>query len=74
MKRLSAKIENILELLGDGNYHELNELQDKTGLTQKQTRVVAEFLTEYGFVEMSQDEKMKISRNAKKLLVPTASK
>ena len=71
MKQLSSKLQNILELLGDGRCHGLDELQEETGLSQKQIRTVVEFLTEYGFAEMSRDEKMKISMAAKKLCAQT---
>ena len=62
-------MKNVLELLSDGGYHVLDELQEKTGLSQRQIRAIVEFLTEYGFTEMSEDEKMKISNEGKKLFV-----
>ena len=62
-----------LQFLGDGRFHGLNELQQKTELNDKQTKQVVAFLTEFGFAEMSYgNEKVKISEAARKLFAQTA--
>jgi len=74
VKPLSSKLQGILELLGDGRFHELNELQKETELSEKQTREIVAFLTEYGFVETNNgNEKVRISKAARKLLTQTTT-
>ena len=69
---MSAKLQNILELLSDGEFHELEELQMKTELNEKQTRTIVEFLTEYGFAEMHhENEKVRINKSTRNLLEKT---
>ena len=69
MKQLSSKLGSILELLGDGKYHGVEELQEEIELSAEQTREILTFLTEYGFAEMNQrNEKARIRKDAKKLL------
>ena len=74
MKPLSSKLQGILELLGDGRFHGLNDLQKETELSEKQTREIVAFLTEYGFVETKNgNEKVRISKAARKLLAQTTT-
>ena len=69
---MSTKLQNILELLSDGEFHRLEYLQMKTGLNEKQTKAAAKFLTEYGFIEKNnENEKIRISKAAKILLTQT---
>jgi hypothetical protein len=71
---LSSKLQDILELLGDGKFHGLDELQVRTRLSEKQAREVVAFLTEYGFAEMNrQKTKIRVSKDAKRLLTETAT-
>ena len=72
VKQLPSKLQNILELLDDGRLHGLDELQEKTELSEKQTRELVAFLTEYGFAEINHGNKnVRISQAAKKLLAQT---
>jgi len=65
-------LQNILELLSDGEFHGLEELQMKTELNEKQTRTIVEFLTEYGFAEMHhENEKVRINKSTRNLLEKT---
>jgi DNA-binding IclR family transcriptional regulator len=65
-------LQDILELLCDGNCHSLYELQVGAQLSESQTRAAVEFLTEYGFAEMTDhDQKVRISNTARKLLEKT---
>ena len=74
MKKLPSKFEGILELLDDGRFHELAELQEETQLNKNQTRTIVEFLAEYGFAEMNKgNNKVRISKAAKKLLAQTTT-
>jgi hypothetical protein len=50
----------------------LHELQVGAQLSESQTRAAVEFLTEYGFAEMTDnDQKVRISNTARKLLEKT---
>ena len=70
--QLSTRLQDILELLCDGNCHSLYELQVGAQLSESQTRTTVEFLTEYGFAEMTDnDQKVRISEIARKLLEKT---
>ena len=67
-------MQTFLELLGDGGFHGLNELLQKTELNDKEAKQVVAFLTEFGFAEMSYgNEKVRISKAARKLLAQTTT-
>ena len=62
-----------MELLSDGKFHGLEDLQMETELNVKQTKAAVEFLTEYGFMETNNgNKKVKISKAAKKLFAQKA--
>jgi len=70
---LSAKLQEILELLSDGKSHGLEDLQNKTKLNIKQTEAAVEFLTEYGFMETENgNRKVRISKAAERLFAQKA--
>ena len=72
MKKLASKFEGILELLDDGRFHALDELQEGTELSENQTKTIVAFLAEYGFAEMNKgNDKVRISKAAKKLTAQT---
>ena len=69
---MSSKFESILELLGDGRFHALDELQEEIELNENQTRAIVVFLAEYGFAEMKKgNDKVRISKAARKLSAQT---
>ena len=67
MKKLASKLRHILELLCDGRCHSLVELQTGGSLNEKQVREVTDFLTAFGFTEMTGNQKLRIREDAKKL-------
>lgn len=68
VKQLSSKLRGIIDLLCDGNYHSQSELQNAEQLKEYQTRAVIEFLTEFGFAEMrNENAQLKITNVARKL-------
>ncbi len=74
MKKLPSKLQGILEFLGDGKFHELDELQEGTGLSEKQAKEVLAFLAEYGFVLLNRDQsKVRVTQGTKRLLAQTAT-
>lgn len=60
-------IEQILRLLRDGQWHDLNEIADITRLSNVKLQIVTEFLTKYGFVKLDRKKgKVKLSHLIKK--------
>jgi len=57
VKRVATKLQGILELLGDGRFHGLDELQEETELSENETRAIVSFLAEYGFAEILEPRK-----------------
>lgn len=67
-----SKITMILEMLGDGKWHEIEELQLRLGLNEHKVQEITTFLNKYDFVKIDKEhEKVKINRNFQKLLVQT---
>lgn len=55
-------IDQILELLKNGEWHGLREIADKTGLQEFKVEVIMSFLAEYNFLKFNKKEKkMKMS-------------
>ena len=50
-------IDQILELLKNGEWHGLKEIADKTGLQEFKVEVITSFLAEYNFLEFNKKEK-----------------
>jgi len=50
-------VDQILELLKNGEWHGLNEVAEKTGLQKLKVEVITNFLAEYNFLKLSKQEK-----------------
>jgi predicted transcriptional regulator len=60
----------ILELLSDGKWHETEELMLSVGLSAREFREIAGFLSKYGFVEVDEENrKLRVDRDFQRLLV-----
>jgi len=71
---MTSKIVGVLEILNDGKWHAVEEIQQKTGLSESQSRYITEFLKEYEFVIFDEEKKkVKLNREAKKFLTKTAT-
>ena len=46
----TSKIASILEILGDGKWHRLLEIQQRIKTSRNNTKRIAEFLSEYEFI------------------------
>jgi len=67
-----AEITMILEILNDGKWHEIEELQQRLDLNERKVQEITAFLNKYNFVKIDKEhEKVKINRNFQKLLAPT---
>jgi DNA-binding IclR family transcriptional regulator len=69
---LVSKITLILEILGDGKWHGIEELQKRLGINELKVQEIASFLNKYDFVKIDKEHrKVKINRNFQKLLAQT---
>lgn len=67
-------IAKILEMLNDGQWHTLEEIQQKTKITKEQTRQILQFLKEYNFITTDKtEEKIRLNKTVQKFLTQTAT-
>ncbi len=56
-------------MLIDGKFHELEEMQMKTALSDEQMRAVVAFFAEYGFIQIDKgNDAVRIRKSARNLL------
>lgn len=66
---VTSKITMILEVLGDGKWHGLDDLRQQTDLTSEEMNEIAAFLGKYGFAEIDDaNSRVKINRAFKRIL------
>jgi DNA-binding IclR family transcriptional regulator len=59
----------ILEMLGDGKWHGIEELRLRLGLNELKVQEITMFLNRYDFVKVDKEHrKVKLDRNFQKLL------
>jgi hypothetical protein len=64
----------ILEILGDGEWHGIEELQQRMKLNEYEIQQVATFLSKYEFAKVDDvNKKVKINRNFQKFLAKTTT-
>ncbi len=64
-----SKIMSILEMLVDGKWHGIVELQQRLGLNEHKVQEITTFLNKYDFVKIDKENgKVKINPNLQKLL------
>ena len=69
---LGSEIAVLLEVLGDGQWHGLAELQQQTGLAEYKVQGIAEFLCRFDFAVVNEaNRKMKVNRDFQKFLART---
>jgi hypothetical protein len=60
---MESKITMILEILSDGEWHEIEELQNRMELSEHEVQEVATFLNKYDFAKIDwANKKVKINR------------
>ena len=65
-----SKITEILEMLGDGRWHKLEEIQQEIDLNEIQIQQITDFLRTYSFIQTDQENKrIKINEEARRLVV-----
>jgi DNA-binding IclR family transcriptional regulator len=69
---LVSKITMILEMLSDGKWHGIEELQQRLELNERKVQEIITFLNKYDFVKIDKEHgKVKINQNFQKLLTQT---
>lgn len=69
---LGAEIALLLEILGDGKWHELAELQQQAGLAEYKVHGIAEFLCRFDFAVVDEtNKKVKVNRDFQEFLTRT---
>ena len=52
-----STIDQILLLLKDGEWHEINEIAEKVALPKSKIKIAFEFLNEYDFIQLNENNK-----------------
>ena len=61
--------ESVLQLLENGKWHHLKEIEDKTQLNSHKVKNITNFLAKYNFVKLDHNEqKIKLNRSTMKFL------
>jgi len=69
-----SKIAMALEMLGDGKWHGIEELQLRPRLNEQKMQEITTFLNKYDFVKIDKEHgKVKINQNFRKLLAQTVT-
>lgn len=69
---LVSKITMILEVLDDGKWHGIVELQERLELNEREVQEITIFLTKYDFVKIDKEhERVRINRSFQRLLDQT---
>jgi len=70
----TSEISKILEMLSDGQWHLLEEIQQKTELDKNKTRQVMVFLKKYSFIVLDEAKKrIKLEEAVRNFLTQTAT-
>jgi hypothetical protein len=71
---LVSKIAQILEILGDGDWHNLLELQDEVGVSNGRLLEILGFLSKYEFLKIDYvDEKARIAKKVQDFMAQKAT-
>jgi len=69
---LGSELALFLEIVGDGEWHELAKLQHQVRLTEQKVQRIAVFLSKFGFVVLDEaNSKLKIRKDFQELLART---
>jgi predicted transcriptional regulator len=52
-----STIDEILELLEDGKWHDIKEVMEKSNLQEFKVEMIYAFLTEYTFIDFNKEQK-----------------
>lgn len=66
---MAYKLSRLLEILGDGKWHETEKLKQFMGLSDYDMLKITDFLGEYDFAKVDDDKKrVRINKDFKKIL------
>ena len=69
---MGSELALLLEIVGDGEWHELTKLQQKAQLSDHKLQSITVFLSNFGFVEIDETKsKLKIRKDFQDLLART---
>ena len=69
---MESRITMVLEILSDGKWHGIEELQQRMALSEHGVHEVATFLNKYDFAKIDcTNKKVKINRDFRKFLAQT---
>ena len=69
---MSTEVSTLLDILGDGEWHGLAELQRRVGLVEHKMREIAAFLCRFDFVVFDEKEsRVKVNRDFQVFLTQT---
>ena len=73
-KPTRAKIAEVLEILHDGHWHQIDDIRVGTNLNAGQSKKIIEFLNAYEFVTVDQKKnRVKLKEAVRKFLTPKAT-
>lgn len=66
---MAYKLSRLLEILGDGKWHETDQLRQLMGLSDCEVEEITDFLGKYDFAEVDETRKrVRINKDFKKIL------
>ena len=70
---MAYKLNRLLEILGDGKWHETYQLRQLMDLSDCEVQEITDFLGRYDFAQVDDDKKrVKINKDFKKILTQTS--
>jgi DNA-binding IclR family transcriptional regulator len=70
----TSKITRFLEMLGDGRWHLLEEIQRKSKIDKNQIRKIVRFLREYDFIIVDEkSQRIKLEETVQRFLAQTTT-
>ena len=69
-----SKLAMVLDILSDGKWHGIDELQQRLELDEREVQEIAAFLSKYDFAKSDEENrKVRINRDFQKLLSQTVT-
>ena len=69
---MAYKVARLLEILGDGKWHETDQLRQLMDLSDCEVQEITDFLGKYDFAEVDEEKKrVRINRDFKRILEQT---
>jgi len=70
---LAYKLSRLLEILGDGKWHDTDQLKELMGLSDTEVDEITDFLGKYDFAQVDEAKKrVRINKDFKKILTQPA--